>query len=192
MANVSDGSHDLTEWRDLAADQRVGPDHLSNLNLVDNSTQLPMLMQLISIDGVSINVPPATPAGTIMTMGGNKFTVVPMSARRHELAAGLRSRPGHDAELARRGVGHLSRRAGRRRPASARSHSELPAVHPRSRPGGRIMAQCRFSPRRVCTTPGDKGCRGGQRPIQGCPLFRGYFWSESRSCGTGGADDDLV
>jgi L-ascorbate oxidase len=45
------------------------------LNLVDNSTQLSMLMQLISIDGVSINVPPATPAGTIMTMGGNKFTV---------------------------------------------------------------------------------------------------------------------
>jgi hypothetical protein len=32
-------------------------------------------MQLIAIDGVSINVPPGTPAGTIVKMGGNRFTV---------------------------------------------------------------------------------------------------------------------
>jgi FtsP/CotA-like multicopper oxidase with cupredoxin domain len=46
------------------------------LNLVGDSTGQPMLMQLISIDGVSIHVPPGTPAGTIMSMGGGKFTVV--------------------------------------------------------------------------------------------------------------------
>jgi FtsP/CotA-like multicopper oxidase with cupredoxin domain len=45
------------------------------LNLFDDSTQIAMLMQLIAIDGVSITVPPQTPAGTIMTVGANKFTV---------------------------------------------------------------------------------------------------------------------
>jgi FtsP/CotA-like multicopper oxidase with cupredoxin domain len=46
------------------------------LSLVNNSTNLPILMQLISIDGVSIEVPRGTSSGTVKTMGGNKFTVV--------------------------------------------------------------------------------------------------------------------
>ncbi len=45
------------------------------LDLIDNSTNRPMLMQLISIDGVSISVPQGTSPGTVMTMGANKFTV---------------------------------------------------------------------------------------------------------------------
>ena len=46
------------------------------LNLLDNSTHQPILMQLISIDGVSINVPPGISPGTVMAMGGNRYTVV--------------------------------------------------------------------------------------------------------------------
>jgi len=45
------------------------------LNLVDDSSQTSIPMQLIAIDGVSINVAQSTPAGTLMTAGGNKFTV---------------------------------------------------------------------------------------------------------------------
>jgi FtsP/CotA-like multicopper oxidase with cupredoxin domain len=45
------------------------------LNLVDDLSHMPMPMQLIAIDGVSITVPPGTPAHTLATMGGNKFTV---------------------------------------------------------------------------------------------------------------------
>ncbi len=44
------------------------------LNLVNDTSQAPMLMQLIAIDGVAISVPPGTPTGTVMKMGGNKFT----------------------------------------------------------------------------------------------------------------------
>ncbi len=46
------------------------------LNLVDDATRMPMLMQLIAIDGVSINVPPGTEPGTLMRMGANKFTLI--------------------------------------------------------------------------------------------------------------------
>lgn len=45
------------------------------LQLTEISNNTPMLMQLVAIDGVSINVPPGTPPGTVMTIGGNKFTV---------------------------------------------------------------------------------------------------------------------
>jgi FtsP/CotA-like multicopper oxidase with cupredoxin domain len=46
------------------------------LSLTENTPlQTPILMQLISIDGVSIDVPPGTPAGTIAKIGGNKFTL---------------------------------------------------------------------------------------------------------------------
>jgi L-ascorbate oxidase len=45
------------------------------LNLVDDLTHMPITMQLVAIDGVSITVPPGTPARTVMTMGGSKFTV---------------------------------------------------------------------------------------------------------------------
>jgi L-ascorbate oxidase len=46
----------------------------------DDSTQSVIPMQLIAIDGVSITVPPETPAGAMMAMGGNKFTVVDCQA----------------------------------------------------------------------------------------------------------------
>jgi FtsP/CotA-like multicopper oxidase with cupredoxin domain len=47
-----------------------------DLQLVDDATQKPMIMQLVSVDGVSIDVPPATPFGTMVEMGGARFTVV--------------------------------------------------------------------------------------------------------------------
>ena len=71
------------------------------LNLIDNSRRTPMLMQLISIDGVSINVPAGTPAGTVVKMGGNKFLDRRLSVRGRRPVAGLYHRPSHDAELAR-------------------------------------------------------------------------------------------
>jgi L-ascorbate oxidase len=46
------------------------------LNLLDDSTDKSIPVQLIAIDGVSIDVAPGTPAGTIMKAAGNKFTVV--------------------------------------------------------------------------------------------------------------------
>jgi FtsP/CotA-like multicopper oxidase with cupredoxin domain len=46
------------------------------LELEDDSTTLPIPMQLVAIDGVSISIPPGTPAGTVMAMGGNKFVAV--------------------------------------------------------------------------------------------------------------------
>jgi FtsP/CotA-like multicopper oxidase with cupredoxin domain len=45
------------------------------LALLDDATKKPIPMQLVAIDGVSITVPPGTPARTVMAMGGNKFTV---------------------------------------------------------------------------------------------------------------------
>ncbi len=45
------------------------------LSLRDSVTQAPMMMQLVSLDGVSINVPPDTPPGTIIRSGANRFTL---------------------------------------------------------------------------------------------------------------------
>ena len=46
------------------------------LELVDNSTNRPIPMQLVAIDGVSINVPAGTQAGTVTAMGGSKFVAI--------------------------------------------------------------------------------------------------------------------
>jgi len=46
------------------------------LNLSDDSNGKSIPMQLIAIDGVSIKVPAGTPANTVMTVSGNKFTVI--------------------------------------------------------------------------------------------------------------------
>lgn len=64
-------SSDGELWRITNASGQVS----YRLNLVDDSTQKPMLLQLVAVDGVSIAVPPGTPAQTVMTIGGNKFTV---------------------------------------------------------------------------------------------------------------------
>jgi len=45
------------------------------LNLVDDATGEPLPVQLLAIDGVSISIPSGTPDHTVMTLGGNKFTV---------------------------------------------------------------------------------------------------------------------
>ena len=47
-----------------------------DLQLVDDASAKPMIMQLVSVDGVSIDVPPATALGTMMEMGGARFKVV--------------------------------------------------------------------------------------------------------------------
>jgi FtsP/CotA-like multicopper oxidase with cupredoxin domain len=61
-----------------------------NLQLTNDADLTPMMMQLVSVDGVSINVPPATPLGTMAQLGGARFKVVacPPSS-----AAGLSSAP---------------------------------------------------------------------------------------------------
>ena len=47
-----------------------------HLQLTDNATQTPMMMQLVSVDGVSIDIPPGTPLGTVAQAAGARFRVV--------------------------------------------------------------------------------------------------------------------
>jgi L-ascorbate oxidase len=58
-------------WRLTNASAQVS----YRINLVDDSTQMVMSMQLVALDGISITVPPGTPPGTLLAMGGNKFTL---------------------------------------------------------------------------------------------------------------------
>ncbi len=46
------------------------------LNLINDTSGQSIPLQLIAIDGVSIKVPAGTPANTVMTVSGNKFTVI--------------------------------------------------------------------------------------------------------------------
>ncbi|HLG80607.1 MAG TPA: multicopper oxidase domain-containing protein [Bradyrhizobium sp.] len=47
-----------------------------DLQLVDDATHKPLVVQLVSVDGVSIDVPPATGFDTMVEMGGARFKVV--------------------------------------------------------------------------------------------------------------------
>jgi len=47
-----------------------------DLQLTDDATQTPMVMQLVAVDGVSVNVPPATAPGTMVQLGGGRFKIV--------------------------------------------------------------------------------------------------------------------
>ena len=55
----------------------AGADVTYNLQLTNDATGVPMIAQLVSVDGVSIDVPPGTPAGTIAQLGGARFKIVP-------------------------------------------------------------------------------------------------------------------
>ena len=59
-------------WRLTNASANVTYD----LQLDNDATQAPMIMQLISVDGVSINVPPPTSLETEVQLGGVRFKVV--------------------------------------------------------------------------------------------------------------------
>jgi L-ascorbate oxidase len=48
-----------------------------DLQLVDDATHEPMVMELVSVDGVSVNVPPQTSTDALAEMGGGRFKVVP-------------------------------------------------------------------------------------------------------------------
>jgi L-ascorbate oxidase len=47
-----------------------------DLQLLDDTTQKPVVMQLVAVDGVSIHLPQDTPLGTVVTLAGAKFKVV--------------------------------------------------------------------------------------------------------------------
>jgi L-ascorbate oxidase len=47
-----------------------------DLQLVDDTTQKPMVMQLIAVDGVSIHLPQDTPMESVVTLAGARFKVV--------------------------------------------------------------------------------------------------------------------
>jgi FtsP/CotA-like multicopper oxidase with cupredoxin domain len=81
-----------------------------DLQLVDDARQGPMIIQLVSVDGVSIHVPLDTPPGAVARLGGARFRVVAPSDACHRLSLspGLRHRYRSDAECARRIVGDLS------------------------------------------------------------------------------------
>jgi L-ascorbate oxidase len=59
-------------WRLTNAGANVTYD----LELINDATQAPMIMQLVSVDGVSIDVPPSTPVGAQMQLGGVRFKIV--------------------------------------------------------------------------------------------------------------------
>jgi FtsP/CotA-like multicopper oxidase with cupredoxin domain len=59
-------------WRLTSA----SPSLTYDLKLINDATFTPMIMQLISVDGVSINIPPETPPGTLVKLGGARFNVV--------------------------------------------------------------------------------------------------------------------
>ncbi|MDI3565672.1 multicopper oxidase family protein [Bradyrhizobium sp. Arg816] len=46
------------------------------LNLADDHSGKSIAMQLLAVDGVSITVPPGTPANTVMKIAANRFTIV--------------------------------------------------------------------------------------------------------------------
>jgi FtsP/CotA-like multicopper oxidase with cupredoxin domain len=47
-----------------------------DLQLTNDATKAVMVMQLISVDGVSVNIPPATSLDDLVTLGGARFKVV--------------------------------------------------------------------------------------------------------------------
>jgi L-ascorbate oxidase len=71
--NVTEADGEL--WRLTNASGSVSYD----LQLTNNATQTPMMMQLVSVDGVSIDIPPGTPFGTVAQAAGARFRVVPCS-----------------------------------------------------------------------------------------------------------------
>jgi L-ascorbate oxidase len=71
--NVTEADGEL--WRLTNASGSLSYD----LQLTNNATQTPMMMQLVSVDGVSIDIPPGTPFGTVAQAAGTRFRVVPCS-----------------------------------------------------------------------------------------------------------------
>jgi len=51
-----------------------------DMQLVNDQTQAPMVVQLIAIDGVAVHLPQDTPMGSIVRMAGGRFRVVPCPA----------------------------------------------------------------------------------------------------------------
>jgi FtsP/CotA-like multicopper oxidase with cupredoxin domain len=51
-----------------------------DLQLINDATHAPMIVQLIAIDGVAVHLPQDTPMNTMITMAGGKFRVVPCPA----------------------------------------------------------------------------------------------------------------
>jgi L-ascorbate oxidase len=73
-------------WRFTNAGANVTYD----LQLTNDATGMPMIAQLVSVDGVSIDVPVQTTPGTMVELGGARFKVVPCPP---PLPAGLTSVP---------------------------------------------------------------------------------------------------
>ncbi len=79
-------------WRVTNASGSVSYD----LQLVDDASHKPMVMQLVAVDGVSVHLPQDTPMDTVMAMAGARFKVV---ACPPAPTAVLRSRPVCVSEL---------------------------------------------------------------------------------------------
>src|SRR4051794_15507241 len=63
-------------WRIASAAGSLSYD----LQLVDDASHQPMVVQLIAIDGVAVHLPQDTPMGAMVRMAGGKFRVVPCPA----------------------------------------------------------------------------------------------------------------
>ena len=118
------------------------------------------MMQLISVDGVSINVPPSTSLGTDGRSSAarvSRSSPVRLPDQRAHFGAGLRQRIRHDAEFAGRSCGSPiatpTATSSRRRPAppALSRRSASPPARP-AMPGRRSI-----SPRSTSTRPARAG-----------------------------------
>ncbi len=84
-------------WRLTNASAQVS----YRLELDDDSTNMPIFMQLLALDGASIGVPAGTPAGTIMAIGGNRFTAAdcPVAGKAPVCISDLTMMPSSRAEV---------------------------------------------------------------------------------------------
>ena len=70
--SIQQASADGEIWRLQNASANLTYD----LTLVNNATQAPMVMQLLSLDGVTVKIPPNTVAGDVVKLGGNRFKYI--------------------------------------------------------------------------------------------------------------------
>src|SRR5262249_23678684 len=73
---VSINEPDGEIWRVATAAGSLAYD----LQLINDATHTPMVVQLIAIDGVAVHLPQDTPSGAMMQMAGNRFHGVPCPA----------------------------------------------------------------------------------------------------------------
>jgi len=132
-------------WRLTNASAQVS----YRLELVDDATNRPILMQLLAIDGASISVPRGTQAGTVMAIGGNKFTSADCPSSGGAMLPVCVSDPNNDARFARGGLGYISDSERKRCHTSFKCHRDPQAAQRSSWTGSGNVAAAQARPDQV-------------------------------------------